>query len=392
MNVSVVMPQLGLTMEEGTVSGWLKKPGEKIKRDEPLFTVTTDKVEMEVESMVEGTLREIVVPEGETVKVATVVAYVEVAGSGDVSSAQEPTSAAKASAAISEIPLPTPDKQQGTVVQLENRSAGSRHVSPRAKRLAKELGVDLASLQASGADGQIVEADVKRASKPTGVTGSPDRRRQLIAEKLTLSIQTIPTFSVAIEVNCESLLSRYQELGKTVGTGLKLTVTDLLLALTARALKASPEINSVWRDNAVQNRTTVDIGLAVATQKGVVAPVIRNLDALDIRSLVSRRTELVAKAREGHLALSDLEGAIGTLSNLGMKRVDHFEAIIAPGQTFILAVGQIKDRPWVDGKALVVKPTVILNLTVDHRVVDGFEAATFLGKIAELIESPDKLS
>jgi pyruvate dehydrogenase E2 component (dihydrolipoamide acetyltransferase) len=267
-------------------------------------------------------------------------------------------------------------------------------VSPRARRLAKELGVDLAALRGSGIAGQVTEKDIRAASSPREKVTSPDGgRRQLIAERLTLSLQTIPTFSVAAEVNAENFIALHESLKQSLAhaAGAKLTITDLLLTVFAQTLKSNPELNATWEGNTVSNRTSVDIGLAVATAKGVVAPVIRNLGSIDLRALVAHRIELVEKARAGRLSLADLEGGGGTLSNLGMYRVDHFQAIITPGQSSILAVGQIRKRPWVDG-TLTVKPTVMLNLTVDHRVADGAAGAAFLSKMVELIENPQGFS
>ena len=171
----------------------------------------------------------------------------------------------------------------------------------------------------------------------------------------------------------------------------KVTITDLLLAIFAQSLKSNPELNAVWEKQSISARTAVDLGLAVATSKGVVAPVVRNLGSVDLPALVARRIDLVEKARGGRLALADLEGGVGTLSNLGTYRVDHFQAIITPGQSSILAVGQIRMRPWVEG-TLTVKPTVMLNLTVDHRVADGALGAAFLSKMVGLIENPQGFS
>jgi pyruvate dehydrogenase E2 component (dihydrolipoamide acetyltransferase) len=395
MSIAVVMPQLGLTMEEGTVSGWLKKTGDRVKKDEPLFSVSTDKVEMDVESAAEGTLGEIVVAPGETVRVGTVVAYIlgeSVAPSPSASpdkGSEARSAGGKQSAAQSS---PARTIPEGGRTNLAERRRGA---SPRAKRLAKELGVELSDVHGSGPDGQITEQDVRaiRASVRDKTSQGPKGYRQLIADRLTLSLRTIPTFSVAVEVNAENFLAVYKGLNESLGSAgaNKLTVTDLLLAVFARVLKSSPEINAVWGDNNILQRESVDIGLAVATDKGVVAPVIRNVDELDIPSLVAARERLVDKARTGRLALSDLEGGAGTLSNLGMYRVDHFQAIINPGQSSVLAVGQIRRRPWAE-ETVTVKPTMVLNFTVDHRVADGATAAVFLGKIAELIESPPDLS
>jgi len=394
MSFAIVMPQLGLTMEEGTVSGWLKKPGDVVKKNEPLFSVSTDKVEMDVESAVDGTLGKIIVPVGETVKVGTVLAYVD-GGDGDdittISSEQPSSEDLEESAELHEVPAPRKSAARNAIEQTSDRGATQQPVSPRARRLAKELGVDLAAVRGTGVEGQVTEKDIRgaTAAPQEKVTSSDGGRRQLIAERLTLSVQTIPTFSVAAEVNAENFIALHESLKQSLAQagGAKLTITDLLLTVFAQTLKSNPELNATWEGNAVSSRTSVDLGLAVATLRGVVAPVIRNLGSTDLRTLVARRIELVEKARAGRLSLADLEGGVGTLSNLGMYRVDHFQAIITPGQSSILAVGQIRKRPWV-AETLGVKPTVMLNLTVDHRVADGAAGAAFLSKMVELIENP----
>ena len=392
MKIPIVMPQLGLTMEEGTISGWLKKPGDTVKKDEPLFSVSTDKVEMDVEASAGGTLGEIVVAVGETVRVGTVVAYV--VGAGEDVTANPKPAASRTIEEVSAVGEKQSSPARVGVTKAVDLSERQPSASPRAKRIAKELGVDLSRVHGSSPDGQITEQDIRKAAGPKDKAPPADSgRRQLIAERLTRSIQTIPTFSVAAEVNAENLLSLNQSLKESLAktAGIKLTITDLLLGIFARGLKSSPEINAIWENNAVRSLASVDIGLAVATDKGVVAPVIRNVDALDIPAIVAVRTELVEKTRMGRLSLRDLEGGVGTLSNLGMYRVDHFQAIITPGQSSILAVGQIRKRPWAE-ESLTIKPTVMLNLTVDHRVADGAAAASFLGKIIELIENPRDLS
>ncbi|HEX4486238.1 MAG TPA: dihydrolipoamide acetyltransferase family protein [Terriglobales bacterium] len=389
MSISIVMPQLGLTMTEGTVSGWLKKPGDFVKKNEPLLSVSTDKVEMEVESLFEGTLGEIIVPSGETVPVGTVLAYLE-GGEEDMDPVGSDQPSAETLQAA-EPPAPAAKPMAAEVVAKSAKSSGQ--VSPRAKRLAKELGVDLSGLKGSGSNGEVVEDDIRKAGSGNGQAPQPNlRRRQLIATRLTQSIQTIPTFSVAAEANAEKLLALHQGLRKpATADGVKLTITDLLLTIFAAVLKASPDITSTWENNVPRSNASVDIGLAVATPEGVVAPVLKSVDTLDLNSLVAKRHTLADKARQGKLALGELEGGVSTLSNLGMYRVDHFEALIAPGQSSILAVGSIKKRPWVEDEKLVVKSTVLLNFTVDHRIADGAAAASFLGKLVELIEEPSGL-
>jgi pyruvate dehydrogenase E2 component (dihydrolipoamide acetyltransferase) len=403
MRIAVVMPQLGLTMEEGTVSAWLKKTGDAVKKDELLFSISTDKVEMDVESVAEGILDEIIEPASRTVPVGTVLAYIEGVGADGARAVSEQavSSTREEHSAVREVRVSLPTiSTPGDDGKDSGRTAGPRRLaSPRAKRLAKELGVDLAGVRGKSLDGQITEEDVRLASEQTNVPSrSGGGRRQLIAERLTRSVQTIPTFSVAAEVNAENLVALHESLktsealraSPSKGPGVKLTITDLLLNVFARALKSSPEVNATWEENQVRHRTAVDLGLAVATAKGVVAPVIRNVDAIDLLALAVRRSELVEKTRLGRLSLAELEGGVGTLSNLGMYRVDHFQGIISPGQSSILAVGQIRERPWVD-KTLMIKRTLMLNLTVDHRVADGAAAAVLLGKMIELIEDPHDL-
>jgi pyruvate dehydrogenase E2 component (dihydrolipoamide acetyltransferase) len=213
----------------------------------------------------------------------------------------------------------------------------------------------------------------------------------LIAERLTRGIQNIPAFSVSAEANAEKLLSiRHRLQPPANGNVIKLTVTDLLLAIFASELKASPDLKATWEKDGPSPQTKVDLGLAVRSEQGFVAPVIRNAAELSLAQLLAKRHDLVERGREGKLTLAELEGGIATLSNLGMYRVDQFQAIISPGQSCVLGVGSIRNRPWVE-TALVAKPTVILSLTVDHRLADGDSAATFLHKLIAIIEDPARL-
>ena len=409
MSLTVIMPQLGLTMTEGTISQWLKKPGDTIKKDEPIFIVSTDKADMEVESMVEGTLSQIIVNPGQTVPVGTVLGYVE--GPGEDRSAAIPaqsttmpawdSAATPPAGAIAEEP-----RARGEIGETETASAaleseGSRKgatASPRARRLAKQLGIDLSKVKSSGPGGRIIEEDVRNAAAamatpiPVEGTSPHARRRQLIAERMVESVRTIPHFSVSVEVNAERLVALYESLKEPVerAAGSKLTYTDLLLKALALALTNSPEMNATWEEGAIRRHTEIDLGLAIATEHGVAAPVLRGVDRLPLGQIVVRRAELAEKARQSGLALSDLEGGVGTLSNLGMYRVDRFQAIISPGQSFVVAVGKLRNRPWVD-TALVIKPTIVFNVSVDHRVADGARAAIYLEHIAEVVEDPYRI-
>jgi pyruvate dehydrogenase E2 component (dihydrolipoamide acetyltransferase) len=390
MTVTIAMPQLGLTMTEATVGMWLKKPGDAVRKDEPLLSVTTDKADMDVESNVDGVLRDILVEEGKTVPVGTPLALVDAVGK------------ASSLPGLVVAPVPAPDTSVQIDKALERDDASetfrsSPRSSPRARRQAKRLGIDIAAVMGSGPEGRIVEKDLLELVPapttpplPAAATSQVDvKRRQLIAESMTESVRTIPAFSVSIEVNAQRLVSLYHDISEPIGksAGGKLTYTDLLFRALALALAATPAMNAVWKDE-VRPRSQIILGLAVATDRGVVAPVLADVEKLPLVQLIKRRAALIEKARHGRLSFADLEGGVGTLSNLGMYRVDRFEGIITPGQSFILAAGKLRERPWVEDQSLVVRPTVVLNLSVDHRVADGAVAAAFLERIAEVIENP----
>jgi pyruvate dehydrogenase E2 component (dihydrolipoamide acetyltransferase) len=395
MTVTIAMPQLGLTMTEATVGTWLKKPGDAVRKDEPLLSISTDKVDMDIESTVDGVLRDILVEEGKTVPVGTPLALVDAVGKTSPISPPIAT------------PVPVTDGAQrapDALVQIdralekEDASETFRSLprsSPRARRQAKRLGIDIAAVKGSGPEGRIIEKDLLELApapaqpRPAAATSRSDaKRRQLIAESMTESVRTIPAFSVSLEVNAQKLVSLYHDVSEPIGksAGTKLTYTDLLFRAMALALANTPTMNAVWEEARPRNQIT--LGLAVATDRGVVAPVLADVEKLPLVELIKRRAALTERARQSRLSFADLEGGVGTLSNLGMYRVDRFEGIITPGQSFILAAGKLLERPWVEDKSLVVRPTVILNLSVDHRVADGAVAAAFLERIADVIENP----
>jgi pyruvate dehydrogenase E2 component (dihydrolipoamide acetyltransferase) len=392
MTVTIAMPQLGLTMTEATVGIWLKKPGDAVRKDEPLLSISTDKVDMDIESNVDGILRDILVEEGQTVPVGTPLAHVDAVGKEPSAAASPvlPNDGAKSASVVGGI-----SAQRDRALDKEEPSETLRS-SPRARRLARHLGIDIAGVQGTGPQGRILEKDLLNlAPVRSAAAGSQtdSKRRQAIAESMLESIRTIPPFSVSLEVNAEKLVSLYQRLREPISrsAGVKLTYTDLLFRALALALAVTPAMNAVWEAGEVRRRSQIVLGLAVATDRGVVAPVLAEVERLPLVQIVTRRAELAGKARRSRLTFADLEGGVGTLSNLGMYRVDRFEGIISPGQSFILAAGKLRNRPWVEDTSLVVRPTVILNLSVDHRVADGATAAVLLERIAEVIENPGSL-
>jgi pyruvate dehydrogenase E2 component (dihydrolipoamide acetyltransferase) len=399
MTVTITMPQLGLTMTEATVSAWFKKPGEMVRKDEPLLSVSTDKAEMDVESTADGILQEIFVDQGHTVPVGTPLAYIGTTEKDSVS--DSPPSSSSVShhedvSALAATLTDVPPKSEGTPVAPDRESQGEfPRSSPRAKRRAAELNIDLAKVKGSGPKGRIVEADllnIANGQPSPRIDQAITKRRQIIANRMMESIRTIPSFSVSLEVNAEKLVSLYESLRDPVGrrAGFKLTYTDFLLRALAISLEDMPQMNAVWDEGTVHRREQINLDIAVATDQGVVAPTLTNADRLSLDQVVRRRAELTNRARQNRLSFADLEGGVGTLSNLGMYRVDRFEGIISPGQSFILTVGKLRNRPWVE-TSLVVKPTVILNLSVDHRLADGAAAAGFLERITAVIENPYRI-
>lgn len=379
MPYEILMPQLGLTMTEGSITTWLKSPGDRVEKGDIIFTVQTDKVEMEVESFGRGYLDRILVAPEQMVPVGTVIA---------VLSDQPPVS-------------------KGAAVEegAENSADGSSPpASPRARKLARELNVNLAAVKRSKGN-RISEEDVRRyheahqrtamtdrASAPA-VSGALPAGRLVIARRMTSSFQSAPHFYLCVEAKAAELVKLRDTLVANLTTkmGVKLTYTDFFLKALANALAEQPDVNQSWRDNGIVRNESIDIGLAAQTEKGLLVPVVRNAYGLPLYELARQRSLLTVKARDGQLSLGEMEGGSATLSNLGNIGIDSFQAILNPPQSVILATGRIAKRAIVVDDRLQAEFTVILNLSADHRVLDGAAAARFLARIRELIEGPSLL-
>ena len=275
MTVTLAMPQLGLTMTEATVGVWLKKPGDTVSKDEAVLSISTDKVDMDIESNVDGILRVILVQEGQTVPVGTALAHID-AGKDPSTTAplSSPPPAAGAGPAVDVEGNPA---QVASALEKEQRGDSLRS-SPRARRKARELGIDLANVKGSGPEGRIVEQDLMNlAPVRSAVSQAGSKRRQVIAESMLESIRTIPAFSVSLEVNAEQLVSLYQSLKEPIGrrAGSRLTYTDLLFRALALSLADTPAMNAVWQAGEVRPRDQIVLGLAVATIVGLWLPSLR---------------------------------------------------------------------------------------------------------------------
>jgi pyruvate dehydrogenase E2 component (dihydrolipoamide acetyltransferase) len=397
MASEVKLPRLGQGMESGTIVKWLKSEGDRVEKGEPLYELDTDKVTQEVEAEASGVLLKIAVDEGE-VPVGRTIAVIGEEGEEApvVSEESEPEPARE------EAPqTPFPQQEDGRPAEGERPTAlqagGRVKASPLARRIARERGVDLASLRGTGPEGRIVAEDVERAeAAPAGApapvpTGEVERReltsiRKTIARRLTDAWQ-IPVFQLRASADMtrvNALLARLRENEE----GPKPTVTDVLTKVCATALLRHREVNAQWTDEAILLFPTANVGLAVATPQGLVVPVIRSAEQLSLAQIAAARSDLVTRAREAKLQRADLEEGTFTISNLGMYRVEQFTAVLNPPQAAIVAVGAIEERAVpVDGD-VAVRPLMTLTATFDHRAVDGAPAAGFLQTVKELLEEP----
>ncbi len=383
MAIEVVMPQLGLTMTEGAVNRWLKQDGAVVEKGEALFEVSTDKVEMEVEADHSGHLQILLEPE-RTVPVGAIIALLH-PGAERAAAAATVSRPVPAQTPISDAPDPEPDKRAA--------KDGKIPASPRARALARRLGVDIHSVTPARPGARIVEADIQKAygaAVPAGATKSA----KAAAARLEESFRTAPHFYLHSLADAEKLrqlrLDLLGEIESRTG-GLRLTYTDLLIRALALALARHPEVNASWQDGDLVRWSDLSIGIAVQAGDRLVVPVLRDAGRLSLPQITQARAALVEKARSGRLTLADLEGGRTTLSNLGPFGVDSFSPILNPPQSSILAVGKIAQRPFVIDGGLAVRWTAGLTFSFDHRVVDGVAGANLLRTLVEYVENPARL-
>lgn len=401
MALSVVMPALEMAQETGKLISWRKKEGEQVAKGELLLEVETDKAVVEVEALGDGILGGISAREGDVVPVGQTIAWLlkpgeaPPANTGPTQTGRRTDSGPAAQAAASASP--------GT-----DRTAGAAaRISPKARRMAKEHGIDIGRLSGSGPEGEILASDIqalidRKAAAPAGAPSTlaattpevlSDKLSavgRLMAERTTQSWSTVPHFFVMREVDATALNALRQELVPAIekAQGVKPTHTDLLVGLVARVLKSHPRMNASWTGDSIRPNADINIGLAMAVNDGVVAAVVPAADSKNVAAIATRRRELTERARAGKLQPSDLTGATFTISNLGMYHVDAFTAIIVQPQAGILAVGAITDRVVPIDGGIGVRPMLTLSLSCDHRVVDGARGAAFLNDVIEAIRQP----
>jgi pyruvate dehydrogenase E2 component (dihydrolipoamide acetyltransferase) len=389
MAISVVMPALEMAQETGKLISWLKKEGDPVAKGEPLLEVETDKAVMEIESPGDGVLAGVKVQPGAEVPVGQTIAWI--VRPGEVPPTDEVATTSGRKTTI-EAPSKSPSKAPSEMPGSEPASQSIK-ISPKARRLANERGVNLANVRGSGTGGEILASDIEAAaeSKPAASTAdSASPISRLMAERTTQSWTTVPHFFVTRDVDASALNEARQKLAPELekSHGLKITHSDLLVAIVARVLHNHPRLNSSWADKSIRTNAEINIGLAMAVEDGVVAPVIQNADKIKLGDIAIQRRDLTNRARGGKLRPADVGGGTFTISNLGMFGVDAFTAIIIPPQAAILAVGAITERVVpVDGHP-AVRPMMTLTLSSDHRVVDGARAAEFLRDLVNAIAKP----
>jgi pyruvate dehydrogenase E2 component (dihydrolipoamide acetyltransferase) len=397
----VTLPRLGQGMESGTIVRWLKSEGDTVEKGEPLYELDTEKVTQEVEADSSGVLLKILVPEGE-VAVGKTVAFIGEAGE-DVPDV-EPAPAAQEAERQEEPGRPQePRIEQPAPEPVRVGANGGRvKASPLARRIARERGIDLAALAGTGPEGRIVAEDVERAAVSPGKaapapaeaprpSGDVERveltsLRRTVARRMT-EAWAAPAFQITMSAD----MTRTQELRARLverHPDERPTITDVLTRVCAIALMRHREVNALYAGDAVELHPSANVGIAVATERGLIVPVIPSCEQRTVAEIAAARADVVSRARDGKLQAADLEGGTFTISNLGMYGVEQFVAVLNPPQAAILAVGAVEDRPVARAGELVVRPMLTLTLTCDHRTIDGATAADFLRTVKEFLEEP----
>ena len=401
MAFSVVMPALEMAQETGKLIAWRKQEGDRVTKGEPLLEVETDKAVLEVEAPADGILAGITAQAGADIPVGQTIAWIVAPGEKPPT---ENGSATAAPAARGGLQGKTESHAAPVAAAASEPSAvQSAKISPKARRLAKELGVDIATIRGSGASGEILASDVQAAAAPVAPSAAaltskssrievPSTLGRLMAERTAQSWTTVPHFFVTRAIEAGALNEYRGKLAPEIERthNIRITYTDLLVALAARVLLKYPRLNSSWTAEGIRLHDHVNMGIAIAVNDGVVAAVIPNAHAATLPEIAQQRRDIADRARAGKLRPTDIADATFAVSNLGMYHVDQFTAIITPPQAAILAVGSIADRVVaVEGKP-AVRPMMALTLSCDHRAADGARAAMFLNDLAEAILNPGK--
>ncbi|MCC7230522.1 MAG: 2-oxo acid dehydrogenase subunit E2 [Fimbriimonadaceae bacterium] len=400
----VIMPKMGDGMEEGTLVEWLKKEGDAVKSGEVIGNIQTDKATLELESPGSGTLTGILIQAGETVPVGVPIAALLKSGEklpegwGTGKATADSAEAARADTPNSDTPAPV----------ASNGSSSSRvKASPLAKKMAAQLGVDLASVIGSGPGGRIVEKDVRtagpssapvaaKATVPTIVATASDstvalnRLRQITAKRTQESKQQVPHFYVTVEVDVEKILS-LRAMFEEEGSG-KVSINDFVVKACAIALRDMPNVNSAFQGQNLLQFGGVHVGIAVALEDGLTVPVLHNADQLSLRAISAKVKDLAGRAKDNKLGLDELSGSTFSVSNMGMLDVDNFIAIINQPNSAILAISSVRKKVVaMEDDEIEIRSRMNITCSFDHRVVDGAIGAKFINLVRGYLENPSRL-
>jgi pyruvate dehydrogenase E2 component (dihydrolipoamide acetyltransferase) len=434
------MPKTGMAMEEGVILEWRVNEGDTVKKGDVVALIETDKSTMELESDYDGIILAILGKAGETVPVTKVIAWIGKSGeevpkdSGAAPSAAASASSAGVSAApavslaSSSVPAATlsedgkikatpaartlakeqglslasvsPSGKYGEIRRADVEGSAVR-ATPLARRMAEGEGISLAGIQGSGQGGKIFSADLEalkgRGSASVPEMGLGDTRvaltniQRITGKRMSESRQTIPEVTETAKADVTRMLSIRKELNEQLaasGVSAKITVNDFVLAATIRALLTHPRMNSVLAGNELIYKGSVNLGVAVATERGLLVPVVHNAQGMELSALSAAAADLAAKAREGKLTADKMTGGTFTVSNLGMFGIRSFTPIINPPEAGILGVCAVEDELKLDGEKVVIRKMMGLSLAFDHRIVDGADSARFLATLRELLEAP----
>ena len=420
MSIAIKMPALSPTMEEGTLTKWLVKVGDKVAAGDIMAEIETDKATMEFEAVDEGTIADIAVAEGtEGVKVGTVIATLAEEGEDpkNVKAAGGAPAAAPAPAPAAAAQAPTPTPAPGaapapTPAPSPPAASGDRVIaSPLAKRIAAEKGISLAGVQGSGPHGRIVKADVEgakpgaaapAAAVPTGAAPAAAQpgeipheveklsgMRKTIARRLTESKQTIPHIYLTVDIQLDKLLKLRAEINDALASqGVKVSVNDMLIKALAKALLAVPVCNVQFAGDNLLKFSRADISVAVSIPGGLITPIIVDAGTKTISAISTEMKDLAERAREHKLQPHEYQGGTASLSNMGMFGIKQFEAVINPPQAMIMAIGSGEKRPYVVDGALSVATVMSATGSFDHRAIDGADGAQLMKVFKELCEKP----
>jgi pyruvate dehydrogenase E2 component (dihydrolipoamide acetyltransferase) len=400
MPVEIVMPKLGLTMTEGLIVEWRKKEGDPVTKGDILFVLETEKVTFEVEAPEDGSLGKILVKEQETVPVGAIVAYLLKPGESAVAITASPAAAPRAEAA-------SPAPASAAAAAPAAPAGGRVKASPLAKKVAREYGIDLAAVAGTGPGGRVLRQDVEKAKasgiqKPATAAPAPaapaaeeklvpftGMRRTIAKKMLQSKIESAQTY-MSNTVDASKLQQYREALLPFVEKkyGVRLTITDLMMKVTAAALREHPVVNTRWTDKGILYLPEVHMGMAMALDEGLIVPVIKSINAKSLGQIAGDRTSLIKKGKTNSFLPDDIKGSTFTLSAMGMFGIEQFTAIINQPENAILGVAAIIDKPVVVKGQIVIRPMMNVSLSYDHRTIDGAEAGKFMQTLKTFIEDP----